>query len=76
MGIKCIHPELKKLINMEVELRGEDVGIKFVRKYYPYYVSGIQNAAKYRSELVLESDYDVIMKKLDMIAETYSALAV
>lgn len=67
---------LKKLIDMEVELRGEEVGIKFVRKFYPYYVSGIQNAAKYRSELVLESDYDVIMKKLDMIAETYSVLSV
>lgn len=43
---------LKKHLYSEIELRGELVGLKFVRKFYPYYISGIKNAAKYRSVLV------------------------
>ncbi len=51
----------------EINLRGYDVGIKFVRKFYPYYINGIKNAAKYRSAnnlLVLEVDYDKFIKKI------------
>jgi len=59
---------LKLHLNEEIKLRGKDVGIKFVRKFYPYYINGIQNAAKYRAELVVEDDYDKIIKKLDLIA--------
>lgn len=61
---------LKEHLDEEIKLRGEDVGIKFTRKFYPYYINGIKNAAKYRSELVLEEDYDLIIKKLDLIVET------
>ena len=43
---------LKEHLYSEIELRGELVGLKFVRKFYPYYISGIKNAAKYRSVLV------------------------
>lgn len=58
---------LKTHLDEEIKLRGEDVGIKFVRKFYPYYINGIKNAAKYRAELVLENDYDEIIRKLDLI---------
>jgi len=61
---------LKTHLDEEIKLRGEDVGIKFVRKFYPYYISGIKNAAKYRAELVLEDDYDKIIKKLNAIKQT------
>ncbi|HNW25870.1 MAG TPA: tRNA dihydrouridine synthase DusB [Candidatus Gastranaerophilaceae bacterium] len=58
---------LKEHLNGEIEFRGKDVGIKFVRKFYPYYISGIQNAAKYRGALVVEDDYKKIIKMLDEI---------
>lgn len=47
---------LRKHLKVEIELRGELVGLKFVRKFYPYYISGIKNAAKYRSILVTTED--------------------
>lgn len=58
---------IKKHLDEEITLRGEDVGIKFTRKFYPYYISGIKNAAKYRAELVTEDKYENIIKKLDSI---------
>lgn len=51
---------LKEHIDEEIKLRGENVGIKFCRKFYPYYISGIKNAAKIRSVLVVEEDYKKI----------------
>lgn len=62
---------LKMHLDEEIKLRGENVGIKFTRKFYPYYINGIKNAAKYRSELVLENDYEEIIKKLINIERTY-----
>jgi len=58
---------LKLHLDEEIKLRGENVGIKFTRKFYPYYINGIKNAAKYRGELVIEEDYDTIIKMLDSI---------
>ena len=58
---------MKKLLLKEVEFRGENVGIKFVRKFYPYYVNGFQGASKYRGELVLIDDLKEIITKLDSI---------
>ncbi len=58
---------LKEHLNGEIEFRGKNVGIKFVRKFYPYYISGVQNAAKYRGALVVEDDYKKIIKILDEI---------
>lgn len=63
---------LKEHLDEEIKFRGEDVGIKFTRKFYPYYINSVKNAAKYRSELVLEDDYDVIIKKLDSIIDLAS----
>ena len=51
---------LKKHLYEEINLRGELVGLKFVRKFYPYYISGIKNAAKYRSILVTTESVDEI----------------
>ena len=56
---------LKEHIDEEIKLRGENVGIKFCRKFYPYYISGIKNAAKIRSMLVVEEDYNKITATLN-----------
>lgn len=59
---------MKKHLLREVEFRGENVGIKFVRKFYPYYVNGFPGASKYRGELVLMNDLQKINALLDLIA--------
>ena len=56
---------LKKYLDDEIELRGESVAIKFMRKFYPYYLAGFQNAKTLRTKLVLEDDYNTIIKLLD-----------
>ncbi len=58
---------LKEHLNGEIALRGEKVGIKFFRKFYPFYIAGIKNAAKVRSLLVTEENYDNILNILDSI---------
>lgn len=58
---------LKSHLDEEIQLRGENIGIKFCRKFYPYYIAGIKNAAKIRSILVTEEKYDNIIKTLDLL---------
>lgn len=58
---------MKKHLLKEVEFRGETVGIKFVRKFYPYYINGFQGASRLRGELVLNDNLEDILKKLDGI---------
>ena len=58
---------LKQHIIKEVELRGEVVGVKFVRKFYPYYLNGFQGASKLRSEIVLIERLKDVMNKLDLL---------
>ena len=58
---------MRKHLLKEVEFRGEDVGLKFVRKFYPYYVNGFQGASKCRGELVLMDNIRDINKMLDEI---------
>lgn len=58
---------LKLHLDEEIKLRGENVGIKFFRKFYPYYIAGIKNAAKIRSILVVEENYDNIIKTLSLL---------
>ena len=58
---------LKQHILKEVELRGENVGIKFVRKFYPYYLNGFHGASKLRGEIVLIDKLEDVFKKLDLI---------
>ena len=58
---------LKKHLDMEIEFRGEDVGIKFFRKFYPYYIRGVQEACDFRRRLVTEENYGEILRILDEI---------
>lgn len=58
---------LKQHLKREVELRGEKVGVKFVRKFYPYYLNGFQGASKLRAEIVLIDKLEDVFKKLDDI---------
>jgi len=58
---------LKDHIKREVELRGENVGIKFCRKFYPYYLNGFQGASRMRGEIVLIDNMKDVFNKLDNI---------
>ena len=58
---------LKQHLLKEVELRGEIVGIKFVRKFYPYYLNGFQGASKLRGEIVLIESLKEVFNKLDAV---------
>ena len=59
---------MKDYLKREIEFRGEEVGVKFVRKFYPYYVNGFSGASKYRGELVLLNNLQEINQMLDSIA--------
>ena len=56
---------LKKHLDDEISLRGENVGIKFMRKFYPYYLAGFKNAKTLRTKLVLEDNYETIIKTIE-----------
>lgn len=58
---------LKEHLDEEIKLRTEDIGIKFMRKFYPYYISGVKNAAKYRTAIITETDYKTLIEKLNYI---------
>ena len=58
---------LKKHLLGEVEYRGEVNGIKFMRKFYPYYISSVKNASKLRSKLVLLNTLKEVLEVLDDI---------
>lgn len=59
---------MKDYLKREIEFRGEDIGIKFVRKFYPYYVNGFSGASRCRGELVLMDNLNDINTMLDKIA--------
>lgn len=54
---------------MEIELRGEKVGLKFMRKFFAWYVTGVKNAAKYRFELVRVESLNETEKIFERILE-------
>ena len=56
---------LKKHLHEEIKLRGENVAIKFMRKFYPYYLAGFKNAKVMRSKLVIEEKLEGIINILD-----------
>ena len=58
---------MKYHLNREIEFRGEDIGIKFVRKFYPYYVNGFPGASRCRGELVMMEKLSDINEMLDKI---------
>lgn len=59
--------DLKWHLDEEIKLRGENVGIKFMRKLYPYYLAGFKHAKQLRTKLVLEEDYTKIITILNDI---------
>lgn len=67
-GEKIQEPSLKEKIKMfkthlrlEIERIGEINGIKFMRKFYSYYISTVRNASKYRAVLVrLDKEKDIL----------------
>ena len=78
-GERLAPPTLEEKINdfrthldEEIALRGENVGLKFVRKFYPFYINGLRNAAKYRSQLVVMESYDEVISALDYILKENS----
>lgn len=58
---------LKHHLQMEIDFRGMDIGVKFMRKFFPYYISGVKNAAKIRALIVLEDDPQKIFETLDIL---------
>lgn len=64
-------PQLEERIEMlkwhldeEIKLRGKNTAIKFMRKFYPYYLTGFKHAKVMRSKLVLEESYENIIQLL------------
>lgn len=73
-GEKLPEPTLEDKLNImkehfeeEVKLRGEKVGLKFFRKFYPYYISSFPNASKIRSVLMCEDDINKIFEYFEYI---------
>ena len=65
---------MKIHLDEEIKLIGENLAIKFFRKFYPFYISGIRNAAKIRSVLVVEDDYNKILEYIDYIRKENTIL--
>ena len=54
-------------LNLEVEYMGEVNGIKFMRKFYNYYINSIPNASKYRAVLVRADNLKDVLNVLNEI---------
>ena len=63
---------LKEHLRQEVELMGEINGIKFMRKFFNYYISSVRNASKYRACLVTLEKEKEILDVLDEILYLHS----
>lgn len=64
----------KQHLDAEVKLRGEKNAVPFMRKFYPYYIKGIQNAAASRGKLMSATDYSVIVEELNKILDAAQVL--
>ena len=64
---------LKEHLSGEIALRGEKNGVKFMRKFYNFYIASVRDAAKYRSVLVRIEDSKEIFKVLDEILSIHLA---
>ncbi len=63
---------LKEHLRLEVEHMGEANGVKFMRKFYSYYISSLRNASKYRSRLVLMEKEEEILEAIDEILSIHN----
>ncbi len=64
---------LKEHTRLEMEKMGACNGIKFMRKFYSFYINGVRNASKYRQVLVTLENYDTIEKILNEILDIHSS---
>ena len=64
---------LKEHLRLEVQHMREKNGIKFMRKFYNYYISSTRNASKYRSALVTLETEKEILEVLDEILSIHTA---
>lgn len=64
---------LKKHVEEEVAFRGEINGIKFMRKFYNFYISSVRDASKYRQVLVRIETKDEVFRVLDEILSLHIA---
>ncbi len=64
---------LREHLKLEIEFMGEKNGIKFMRKFYNYYINSERNASKYRGLLVTLEDRAEIEKILDEILCLHSS---
>lgn len=62
---------LKDYINKECDYRSEKVAIKFMRKFYPFFINNLKNASKYRLALMSEETLNGVNKILDEILSNY-----
>ena len=58
---------MKQHLQQEIDLRGENVGVKFFRKFYPFYISSVPNASKYRGVLIKEDNYKKLLEYFSYI---------
>ena len=58
---------MKQHLQQEIDLRGENVGVKFFRKFYPFYISSVPNASKYRGILIKEDSYKKLQEYFSYI---------
>lgn len=56
---------LKEHLINEINLRGEENGLKFFRKFYAYYIKGVKNASEFRYKLVTAEKHDEVLKILN-----------
>ena len=66
---------LKEHLRLEVQNMGEKNGVKFMRKFYNYYISSTRNASKYRSALVTLETEKEILEVLDEILSIHTTNA-
>lgn len=73
-GIKLNTPAISERMEMleyhlneEIKLRGEKVGIKFMRKFYPYYLAGFSHAKTIRTKLVTEDNLKTIISIINTV---------
>jgi len=64
---------LKEHLNLEVDLMGEINAVKFMRKFYPYYICTLRNASKYRQVLVSLNTKKEIEDTLDEILRLHNS---
>lgn len=64
---------LREHLYQEILKMGELNGIKFMRKFYGFYINGIKNASKYRQTLVLLEDIKKIEETLNEILDIHSS---